>query len=127
MGRKKGSKNKPKGLGDTIAKITKVTGIDKVVKAVAGEDCGCDERRKTLNKLFPYKKHIEMTKDQFDIYKRIRPMLFVEPVKRDFVESLRNLHNEILGTRLKPSNCGSCVGGWRLNLENIYKNQCDED
>ncbi len=48
--------NQPEGLGDTIAKITKVTGIDKVVKAVAGEDCGCDERKEKLNKIFNYKK-----------------------------------------------------------------------
>ena len=36
---------KSKGLGDTIAKITEATGIDKLVKFVAGEDCGCDERK----------------------------------------------------------------------------------
>ena len=29
---------KSKGLGDTIAKITEATGIDKLVKFVAGED-----------------------------------------------------------------------------------------
>ena len=55
-GRPKGSKNKPKGLGDTIEQFTEATGIKKVVKAIAGEDCGCDERRDALNKLFPYKK-----------------------------------------------------------------------
>lgn len=53
-GRPKGSKSK--GLGDTIEKITEATGIKKVVKAIAGEDCGCDDRRDALNKLFPYKK-----------------------------------------------------------------------
>ena len=42
------------GLGDTIAKITKATGIDKAVKFIAGEDCGCDRRKEVLNKLFPY-------------------------------------------------------------------------
>lgn len=45
-----------KGLGDTIAKITKATGIDKVVEAIV-EDCGCKERQEKLNKLFPYKKN----------------------------------------------------------------------
>tara|TARA_R110000765_G_scaffold177692_1_gene283059 strand:- start:530 stop:1021 length:492 start_codon:yes stop_codon:yes gene_type:complete len=48
--------NQPEGLGDSIAKITKATGIDRAVKAVAGEDCGCDERKSKLNKLFSYKK-----------------------------------------------------------------------
>ena len=35
-------KNKSKGLGDTIEKITKATGIKKVIEKVTGEkDCGC--------------------------------------------------------------------------------------
>jgi len=48
---------KSKGLGDTIAKITKTTGIKKVVDTVAkvtGKDCGCDKRQESLNRLFPY-------------------------------------------------------------------------
>jgi|TARA_B100001248_G_C26956499_1_gene263983 hypothetical protein len=51
---------KSKGLGDTIEKITTKTGIKKVVKVVSKklgvEDCGCDSRRDTLNRMFPYKK-----------------------------------------------------------------------
>ena len=43
---------KSKGLGDTIAKVTKATGIDKVVKAIAGDDCGCAERQEKLIKCF---------------------------------------------------------------------------
>ena len=53
-------KDKSKGLGDTIAKITHATGLDKVADAVAkaagAEDCGCNKRRKTLNEIFPYAK-----------------------------------------------------------------------
>ena len=52
-------KKKPKGLGDTIEQITEATGIKKVVKAIAGEDCGCDERRDKLNKIFPYSRQPE--------------------------------------------------------------------
>jgi len=51
------SENKSKGLGDTIEKITKATGIKKVVDTVSkatGKDCGCDKRRDTLNRIFPY-------------------------------------------------------------------------
>jgi len=49
---------KSKGLGDTIQKITKATGIKKVVdklSEVIKKDCGCNKRKGTLNKLFPYK------------------------------------------------------------------------
>jgi len=37
---------KSKGLGDSIEKVLKATGIDKVAKAVLGDDCGCEERNK---------------------------------------------------------------------------------
>jgi hypothetical protein len=47
------------GLGDTIAKLTAATGLDKLVEELAHsmgkEDCGCNKRRRKLNDLFPYK------------------------------------------------------------------------
>jgi hypothetical protein len=50
---------KSKGLGDSIEKLTKFTGIKSVVTRIVdktGGDCGCNERRDTLNRMFPYKK-----------------------------------------------------------------------
>ena len=49
--------NKSKGLGDSIEKFTKATGIKKVVDTVSKtvkKDCGCAKRKDTLNRLFPY-------------------------------------------------------------------------
>jgi hypothetical protein len=49
---------KPKGLGDKIESFTKVTGIKKVVDAVSqglNIPCGCQQRKETLNKMFPGK------------------------------------------------------------------------
>ena len=52
--------SKSKGLGDSIAKITHATGIDRMAKNMAKvigkADCGCNKRRDTLNRAFPYKK-----------------------------------------------------------------------
>jgi len=48
---------KSKGLGDTIQKITKATGIKKVVdkiSEVTKKPCNCGKRKDTLNRLFPY-------------------------------------------------------------------------
>ena len=48
---------KSKGLGDTIQKITKATGIKKVVDAVSKitkKPCNCGKRKDNLNRLFPY-------------------------------------------------------------------------
>ena len=52
-------KMKSKGLGDTIEKVTKATGIKKVVETVSkatGKPCGCNQRRDSLNRMFPYNK-----------------------------------------------------------------------
>jgi hypothetical protein len=59
---------KSKGLGDTIEKITTATGIKAAVKAVVGEDCGCDERKEKLNRLFPYKREPECLTDDERTY-----------------------------------------------------------
>ena len=50
---------KSKGLGDTVEKITKATGIKTMVDRVSkglNIPCGCTARREALNKLVPYKK-----------------------------------------------------------------------
>jgi len=52
--KKRTTKKKSEGLGDTIEKITEATGIKKVVKWLAGDDCGCEERKEKLNKLWRY-------------------------------------------------------------------------
>ena len=53
-------KQKSEGVGDTIAKITHATGLDKVADAVAKiagkDDCGCNKRRRVINEIFPYTK-----------------------------------------------------------------------
>lgn len=56
---------KSRGLGDTIAKVTKATGIKKAVDTVFGainKDCGCTERQAKLNRMFPYDKGKEPPK-----------------------------------------------------------------
>jgi len=48
---------KSRGLGDTVEKITTVTGIKAVVDKISqasGKPCGCKERRDALNRAYPY-------------------------------------------------------------------------
>tara|TARA_R110000796_G_scaffold245590_1_gene369891 strand:- start:443 stop:742 length:300 start_codon:yes stop_codon:yes gene_type:complete len=55
----KSLKHESKGLGDTIEKITKATGIKSAVDSVfkvLDKDCGCNNRKKFLNKIVPYEK-----------------------------------------------------------------------
>ena len=49
---------KSQGLGDTIAKITSATKLDKLAESIAdavgAEDCGCKARQEKLNRMLPY-------------------------------------------------------------------------
>ena len=53
---------KSKGLGDSIEKITKATGLKSFTQVLARngvlgkKGCGCNKRKEALNKAFPYKK-----------------------------------------------------------------------
>jgi hypothetical protein len=53
-------RGKSRGLGDSIAKFTKATGLHSLAqigaRAVGKKDCGCKKRQEALNKAFPYKK-----------------------------------------------------------------------
>jgi hypothetical protein len=45
------------GLGDTVANLTHLTGIDQLAKTyeqVTGNSCGCKDRQEKLNLLYPY-------------------------------------------------------------------------
>ena len=49
----------PEGLGDSVEKFTKATGIRKIAEKIAektGKPCGCNKRKEKLNKMFPYGK-----------------------------------------------------------------------
>ena len=52
--------NKSRGLGDSIARFTRSTGINNLAqmgaRAIGKKDCGCNKRKEKLNKMFPYKK-----------------------------------------------------------------------
>ena len=48
-----------KGLGDTIERFTKLTGIKNIVDKLSeftGKDCQCKKRKDKLNRLFSYNK-----------------------------------------------------------------------
>jgi hypothetical protein len=53
-------KKPSRGLGDSVEKFTRATGIKSIVEKGAkalGKDCGCNGRRDTLNRMFPYDKN----------------------------------------------------------------------
>ena len=114
---------KSKGLGDSIEKVLKKTGIDKVAKKVLGEDCGCEERKQVLNKMFPYAKVRQFTEDEMSIYESVLPRI-KGTVKREDQAILVKLYNKVFNANKKPSSCGSCVQQTVAKLAKVYVNSC---
>ena len=113
---------KSKGIGDTISKITKATGIDKVAKKILGEDCGCDERKKKLNQMFPYAR--PFTEDELSIYESVLPRLKGGTITREDQATLVRLYNKVFNSNKKPSSCSSCVQQTLAKLAKVYVNSC---
>jgi len=110
-----------KGLGDTVAKITKATGIDKVVEFISGDDCGCDDRKEKWNKEFPYKV-VKCLKE--DDYKFLSAFLGSNASRVTYDEKCRlfDIYNYIFGTNLsKNTQCTPCVAKIVKNLRRYIK------
>jgi len=114
----KEQESKSKGLGDTVEKVTESTGIKKAVKFIAGEDCGCDERKDKLNELIPYDTPKCLTEDEFNYLNK-----FFDNVPEKINESTQNklleIHNRIFKNKLKFSTC--CVGNLIKRLRKVSK------
>ena len=110
--------NKSKGLGDDIEKITKATGIKKLVKFIAGEDCGCDARKEKLNKIFRHNKLECLTEDEYDylteFFAKNKNVLNNEEIKK-----LYEISNRIFNKNNKPSSCSSCIRTTVLRLKKL--------
>ena len=120
MAKKKTVKKKSEGLGDTVEKITKATGIKKLVKFVAGDDCGCEERRKKLNKLFSYAPDVKcLVEDEYHI---LSGWFAIErsTVTPNEQQELRKIHNRVFNTNKAPSTCGSCVKDLYNTMQRLF-------
>ena len=117
---------KSKGLGDSIEKALKATGIDKVAKKVLGDDCGCEDRKKTLNAMFPYSKVRQFTNDELSIYEEVMSRTNGILKAKDQA-ILVKLYNKVFNANKKTSGCGSCVQQTLAKLAKVYVNSCKTD
>ena len=102
-----------KGLGDKVEKVFKKTGIAKVAKWALGEDCGCDERKDKLNKLFPSQKPNCLTEKEHTYLTNIIGR--THQIKIDQQKELLLIYNRVFNDRASITNCSSCF------LNGVYK------
>jgi len=104
------------GLGDAIATITKVTGIDKVVKAVVGDDCGCDERKEKFNKIPLWKRRRVNCVEESD-YPFLKYFVGLSKFTYEDRQRIIPIYNHIFRSNIKNSSCDSCFRGYQRNLK----------
>ena len=97
-------KNQSSGIGDAVEAITEATGIKTVVKAIAGDDCGCEERKEFLNNLF--RARVECpTQEEWEFLK----MVFeTKPKLNGEVQRKMQAIYERLFSKKIVSSCTSC-------------------
>ena len=113
---------KSRGLGDSVEKFTKATGIKAAVDGVfdaLGKDCGWDKRKETLNKMFPYNKPNCLTQDEHsyltDFYSQERNRISVEEQRQ-----LLTIYNRVFNYNDKMTSCGSCFAGKLNKLKSLF-------
>jgi len=114
---------KSKGLGDTVEKVTKATGIKKATDYIfdkLGVDCNCSKRKQKLNSLFPYKKPECLTEEEYMVLKG-----FFKRVKSNVSASeqtaLLDIYNRVFKQNRQPSTCGSCVKELVNDMKKLFK------
>jgi DNA-directed RNA polymerase specialized sigma24 family protein len=123
---------KSKGLGDTIEKITKATGIKKLVELAAnGKDCGCNKRKEALNKLWSYNYKPEcLTEQQIKDYKNFvdnRTMKLTDNGKAEGrlsqkeVEFVTGLFAKVFNRKKWSPTCTGCIGTAKTLISMVYK------
>lgn len=90
----KSRRTKSRGLGDTVEKVIKSTGLDKIIP----EDCGCEKRKTKLNKLFGYRlKVINCPNDEvlewYLNFKKVRTLTPSDSQKKKISEIYANIFN----------------------------------
>lgn len=114
----------PEGLGDTVASITKATGLDKAAESIAKrlgyEDCGCDERKERLNKAFRYQKPNCLEEDDFVFLSEFLTESRTRVTHKQQLELLR-VYNYAFDKNIQPTSCGGCLKRVVNELKRLIK------
>ena len=113
------AKRVSKGFGDTVAKFTEATGIDKVVHFIAGDDCKCKERQEKLNKMFPYKTPECLTEVEHEQLTNLLPKMTVRVKPSEQLQFLK-VYNRVFKTNEQPTSCASCLNDMLRKIKQVY-------
>lgn len=109
---------KSKGLGDTIHKVLESTGISVGVKWIWGKDCGCEERRRKLNELFPWGEGDCLTEDE---WKWLSWWFESGELNEENSRKLVTIWNRVFSENFNWSNCKDCIDKIESDLRLVWQ------
>ena len=116
----KHAENAPTGLGDVVEAITEVTGIKKAVKFLAGEDCGCDERKEKMNKLRFRKQPLCLNESEYSFLSSFFSN-YDGRVDQSANYELAKIYARIFEKRgVQPTSCSSCIKQRVKDLREVF-------
>jgi len=118
-------KSKAKGLGDTIEQFTEATGIKKAVEMFSeatGIDCGCDERKKKLNQIFPYKHTECLEEKEYEMLKEFYAQFDGVKVDEKYTRPIAEVHARVFNHKFDiPCSCSPKTWKtWITELRKVY-------
>ena len=116
--KRKPRKKPSQGLGDTVEKLTTATGIKKLVEWVAGEDCGCEERKQKLNKLFPYRTTQCMTEQEYYYWGNFREKA-EQTLTKEEADEIAIIWNRLFQARKFYRPCTCDPRAWQKMINEI--------
>jgi len=110
------------GIGTVIEKVTKTTGIKKVVEMFTsdGKDCGCDKRKTKLNKLKLKTRALRcLTEQQYNSWKTFKQRSNKNEVTmQEQKEIIIPIYAHVFAIQLKPMKC--CIKPYIEAIDKVF-------
>lgn len=119
-------RKKAEGLGDTVEQVLEVTGVAKVAKWLLGEDCGCEERKEKLNKMFRYERPLCLEQHEYEIISEEK-LLEKNTLRPSEQMQIIKIYNRIFRQNQAMTNCGSCMREVVNKMKLVFNEYKEED
>lgn len=114
---------KSEGLGDIVEKVLEKTGIAKAAKFILGDDCGCEERKEALNKI--WRRNPECLQEHEyeylkEWYKEERSRM-----KPSEQRDMLVIYNRVFKTKQQTTTCASCLRDINAKMKRVFETYND--
>lgn len=88
------------------------------------EDCGCDDRQKKLNEMFPGR-NVAMSKPDANQWRDLQPAIERGRFNRNQTRTMYDIYNRTFNAAAKPCNCTGKNARMVEKLQRAYELRCE--